>query len=209
MAVFQDTDIYCITDEKHSKGRDNIFVVKKMLESGIKIIQYREKFKPMKEKYLECIEIRELTKKYNSTFIVNDHVDLAILCNADGVHIGQDDLPLKEVRKIMGSTKIIGISTHNPSQAVEAEKSGADYIGVGPIFKTSTKVDVCEPVGLTYLDFVVRNIKIPFVAIGGIKEKNLLSVVERGARCAALVTEITEAENIEEKILNLRKIFKL
>jgi thiamine-phosphate pyrophosphorylase len=161
----------------------------------------------MKEKYLECIEIRELTKKYNSTFIVNDHVGLALSCNADGVHIGQDDLPLKEVRKIMGEGRIIGISTHNPSQAVEAEKSGADYIGVGPIFKTSTKVDVCEPVGLTYLDFVVRNIKIPFVAIGGIKEKNLLSVVERGARCAALVTEITEAENIGEKILNLRKIF--
>jgi len=207
MAVFPDTDIYCITDHSHSKGRDNIFVVKKMLENGIKIVQYREKFKSIKEKYLECLEIRKLTRKYEAAFIVNDHVDLAILCEADGVHIGQDDLPLKEVRKLIGNNKIIGISTHNPSQAIEAQKSGADYIGVGPIFKTSTKVDVCEPVGLTYLDFVVKNIKIPFVAIGGIKEHNLLSVIERGARCAALVTEITEAENICEKILNLRKFF--
>ena len=203
-----DTDLYCLTDSSHSLGRSTIDVVEKMISSGIKIIQYREKEKSMKEKYEECLKIREITKKANVRFIVNDHIDLALITDADGIHIGQDDLPVNEVRKILGKNKIIGLSTHSPAQAEEAVKLGVDYIGVGPIFKTYTKKDVCDPVGFEYLDFAAANIKIPFVAIGGIKEHNVSEVFSHGATCIAMVTEITGAEDIPEKISSIRNKLK-
>jgi thiamine-phosphate pyrophosphorylase len=202
------TDLYCITAEDYSLGRSNIEVVKQWIEAGIKVIQYREKDKDMKLKYQDCKIIRALTKEAGITFIVNDDIDLAMMVEADGVHIGQDDFPIEAVRKLVGDQMIIGISTHSPEQAQAAVKSGADYIGVGPIFKTSTKKNVCQPVGLEYLEYVVNNISIPFVAIGGIKESNVKEVVKCGAQCVAMVTEITKAQDIGEKISGLRKIIK-
>lgn len=202
------TDLYCLTAEEHSGGRDNIQVVQAMIGAGIKVIQYREKDKTLLQKYRECLQIAQMTKAAGVTFIVNDDIELAKLVQADGVHIGQDDLPLEKVRQLVGEEMIIGLSTHSPNQAQEAVKKGADYIGVGPIFKTFTKKDVCEPVGLEYLDYVAANIDIPFVAIGGIKEHNLHEVVSRGASCIALVTEIVGAENIAGKIENLRQKLK-
>lgn len=200
------TDLYCITAEEHSLGRSNIEVVQQMIEAGVTIVQYREKDKKMKAKYQECQVIRKMTKKAGVTFIVNDDIDLAVLVEADGVHIGQDDLPIAQVRQLVGDNMIIGISTHSPEEARQAADDGADYIGVGPIFKTATKKDVCQPVGLEYLDYVVRHIPIPFVAIGGIKVENLADVIKTGAKCYALVTEITMAENIKEKIHEIQQI---
>ncbi|MFW6036072.1 MAG: thiamine phosphate synthase [Halothermotrichaceae bacterium] len=197
-------NIYCLTAEKYSKGRGNIEVVESMLKAGIKIIQYREKEKDMFEKYNECIKIRKMTARAGACFIVNDNVDLALAVKADGVHIGQNDLPIEVVRKLIGNDKIIGLSTHSPVQAEKAAAGGADYIGVGPIFKTKTKADVCDPVGLEYLDYVVKNIDIPFVAIGGIKEDNIETVIEKGAKCTAMVTEIVGADSIEEKINSIK-----
>lgn len=202
---FPDTDLYCLTSHEHSNGKENIDVVREMIDAGISIIQYREKDKSMLEKYNECKVIRELTKEAGVTFIVNDNVDLAILTGADGVHIGQDDLPIEDVRRLVGRDVIIGISTHSKEQAEDAVQRGADYIGVGPIFKTDTKKDVCDPVGLDYLDYVVEHIRIPFVAIGGIKEHNISEVHAHGAKCIALVTEIVGAENIGEMINRLRE----
>jgi len=194
-----DTDLYCITSEEHSRGRNNIEVVREMIKAGVKVIQYRDKEKKLLQKYNECLKIREMTKEAGVTFIVNDHVDIAILVKADGVHIGQDDLPIEKVRELVGEEMIIGISTHSPKQAEEAVKRGADYIGVGPIYKTYTKKDVCEPVGLDYLRYVVRNIPIPHVAIGGIKQHNMHEVIECGAKCIAMVTEIVGADDIGKK----------
>lgn len=202
------TDLYCITAEHYSLGRSNVEVVTQWIQAGIKVIQYREKDKEMKRKYQECKIIRELTKEAGVTFIVNDDVDLAMMIGADGVHIGQDDFPLAAVRRLVGDNMIIGISTHSPQQAQAAVAHGADYIGVGPIFKTSTKKNVCKPVGLEYLQYVVNNISLPFVAIGGIKESNVAEVVQSGAQCISMVTEITEAQDIRKKISDLRKIIK-
>lgn len=199
------TDLYGITAEEYSRGRRNIQVVQEMLAAGIRVIQYREKDKDLRTKYQECLQIRELTRAAGAIFIVNDHVDLALLVDADGVHIGQEDLPPQAVRKLLGPERILGLSTHSPEQARVALEAGVDYIGVGPIYATKTKKDVCEPVGLTYLDYVVQNINLPFVAIGGIKEFNLHEVVQRGARCVALVTEIVSAEQIGEKIKRVRE----
>ncbi len=201
------TGLYCITSEEHSKGLSNIEVVEKMIKAGIKIIQYREKKKSLLEKYNECQKIRKMTLGSDVTFIVNDNIDIAMMVKADGVHIGQDDLPIEKVRELVGDEMIIGISTHSPKQAEDAVRRGADYIGVGPLYRTYTKEDVCEPVGLEYLDYVVKNIKLPYVAIGGIKEHNMDEVLARGARCIAMVTEIVGAEDIEKKIRTVKSKF--
>jgi len=196
--------IYGLTAEKYSKDRSNVEVVKEMLKAGIKIIQYREKEedKSKKEMLAECLEIRKLTKENEAIFIVNDHLDIAILCKADGIHLGQDDLSVQDVKKINGDL-IVGISTHSPQQAQKAIKDGADYIGVGPIFTTKTKKNVCDAVGLEYLDYIVKNTDIQFVAIGGIKEHNINQVVSHGAKSIALVTEIVGSEDIAGKIERL------
>jgi len=202
------TELYCITAEELSMGRSNIEVVKEMIAANVKIIQYREKDKKMKDKYSECCTIREMTKAAGVTFIINDDIDLAMIVQADGVHIGQDDLPIGKVRGLVGEKMIIGISTHCPAEAQQAVLSGADYIGVGPIFKTATKKDVCDPVGFDYLEYVVKNISIPFVAIGGIKINNIPEVMKRGTQCIAIVSDITTAHDIPGKISQIREVIK-
>jgi thiamine-phosphate pyrophosphorylase len=200
------TGIYGITAEKFSKGRSNIEVVREMIRGGVSVIQYREKHahKRIREIYAECRAIREITAENGVMFIVNDFVDIALLVDADGVHVGQDDLPVDAVRKLVGD-KLIGLSTHSPEQALAAIAIGADYIGVGPIFETQTKDDVCAPVGLDYLAYAAANVPIPFVAIGGIKEHNMAEVLRNGARSVCLVTEIVGAANISETVRKLRE----
>ena len=200
-----ETDIYCLTGEKFSLGRSNIDVVRAMLDSGVRLVQYREKEKKMGAKLEECRALRAMTREAGAAFIVNDDIDIAMLVGADGVHIGQEDLPIECVRQLVGEKMAIGLSTHSPDEARDAVRRGADYIGVGPIFRTFTKEDVVDPVGFNYLEYVVGNLDIPFVAIGGIKEHNIGQVVRRGARCVALVTEIVGEENIAAKITALRK----
>ncbi len=203
-----DTDLYCITAEEHSAGRSNVQVVSEMLEAGVKLIQYREKDKESGAKYRECLEIRRLTREANATFIVNDHPDLALMVGADGLHLGQDDYPIEVVRSLVGEQMIIGLSTHSPAQAEDAVRRGADYIGVGPLFRTFTKRNVCEPVGLEYLDYAVAHVPIPFVAIGGVKAHNVAEVRKRGARCIAMVTEIVGAPDIRATIEAIRAALK-
>ncbi len=201
-----DTGIYGITAEKFSNGKTNIEVVKEMIEAGINMIQYREKEKTKLAKYKECVEIRRMTKEAGVTFIINDDVDIALLVKADGVHIGQDDLPIEQVRKLVGDEMMIGVSTHSSKQAQEAVTKGADYIGVGPLFKTYTKDNVVDPVGLEYLEYVIAHLTIPFVAIGGIKEHNIVEVKNKGAKTICLVTEIVQAEDIGAKVKKLVKL---
>ena len=190
--------VYGITAEKFSLGRSNIEVVRQMIEGGISIIQYREKrpHKSFAEMLAECKTIRALTREAGVLFIINDYADIAQLVDADGVHVGQDDFPVPEVRKLLGPNKLIGLSTHEPEQAEAAIATGADYIGVGPIYATQTKDDVCAPVGLGYLDYVVKHSPLPFVAIGGIKEHNLAEVLAHGAQTVCMVTEIVGSDNI-------------
>jgi thiamine-phosphate pyrophosphorylase len=177
-----------------------------MLDAGIRIIQYREKTKKMGAKYEECLRLRAMTREHGAAFIVNDDIDLTLLVDADGVHVGQEDLPVAAVRSLVGPDRAIGLSTHSPEQARAAVTAGVDYIGVGPIHATQTKDDVCAPVGLSYLEYAVREINLPFVAIGGIKEHNLGEVAARGARCAALVTEIVGAQDMAGTIAALQRL---
>lgn len=199
-----DTDLYCLTAAHMSAGRSTLDVVAQMLEAGVRLVQYREKEKKAGEQYQECLRLRAMTREAGAALVVNDDVALAVAVGADGVHVGQQDLPLPAVRQVVGRDMAIGISTHSPQQARAAVAEGADYIGVGPLFATQTKADVCEPVGLEYLDWVAANIALPFVAIGGIKRHNVAEVVRRGAPCVALVSEITAAADIGEAIRAVR-----
>lgn len=198
------SDIYGLTDDSLSLGRPVVDVVDAMLRAGVRIIQYREKEKKSGAMLQDCLALRRMTREAGACFIVNDHVDIAMLCDADGVHVGQDDLPVAAVRQLVGPDRIIGLSTHSPEQALAAVACGADYIGVGPIFATRTKKDVCDPVGYDYLDWVVANMSLPFVAIGGIKRHNIAKVVRHGARSCALVSEIVGAEDIVQRVGELR-----
>ncbi|MGL6065095.1 MAG: thiamine phosphate synthase [Fusobacteriaceae bacterium] len=200
--------IYGITDSKSGKNKNIIEYSEELLKGGVKIIQYREKNKRIKEMLEEAKLLRKLTLKYNAIFIINDYLDIALITDADGIHIGQGDLPIEEVRKIIGKDKIIGISTHNPEEAKQALLDGADYIGVGPIYYTETKEDIGDLVTLEYLEYVEKNIDLPYVAIGGIKESNIDEILKRGTKSVCLVSELIENENtykitkrINEKII--------
>ncbi len=201
---FPQTDLYGITASDYSLGRPNAEVVKQMLEAGIKVIQYREKEFSMLQKYRECLVIRDLTAAHHACFIINDDVHLALAVEADVVQLGQDELPAEKARELVGDKMLIGLSTHSPEQADRAAQLDIDYIGVGPIYQTFTKKNVCAAVGLGYLDYVVEHHQVPLVAIGGIKLHNLADVVRHGATCVCMVTEIVGAEDIGARIEALR-----
>lgn len=200
-----ETDLYALTDSRLSLGRPLEEVARALLGAGIRILQYREKKLGAGKMLEDCRLLRRLTREYDAAFIVDDHVELALLADADGVHIGQEDLPPAEARRLLGPARIIGLSTHNPGQARAAMAAGVDYIGVGPIFATRTKEDVVAPVGLEYLDWAVANVTLPFVAIGGIKEHNIGTLAAHGARCCALVSEFVGAVDIAGKVSAVRR----
>ena len=199
------TDLYALTDEGLSRGRSLEEVARALLGAGIRILQYREKRKKDGEKLEQCRLLRRITREYDACFIIDDHVDIAMLCEADGVHVGQEDIPLTDVRALVGSSMCIGVSTHAPEQALAAVQGGADYIGVGPVYATQTKEDVCAPVGLNYVDWVSSHISLPFVCIGGIKAHNIHEVVAHGGTCCALVSEFVSADDIAQAVEKVRR----
>jgi thiamine-phosphate pyrophosphorylase len=163
-----------------------------VLDAGVTFIQYREKEKTRREIYEEALRLRELTRTFGATLIINDHADIALAVGADGVHLGQDDLPLGEARQIMHG-RLVGISTHNLQQAREAEAGGADYIGFGPIFHTTTK-DAGAPMGVDSIRLIKRNVGIPLVAIGGIYPIDVGPVFKAGADAVAVATAICKGD---------------
>jgi len=183
--------IYFITDRTYC-SLPIYEMVSAVLDAGIRIIQYRDKDRTRREIYGEAARLRELTHAFDAVLIINDHADIAVAVEADGLHLGQDDLPLKEARRIVGKM-LIGISTHSIAQATEAEAGGADYIGFGPIFHTTTK-DAGAPQGLDNLRMIKQNVSIPVVAIGGISLESAQSVFSAGADAVAVATAICRGE---------------
>jgi thiamine-phosphate pyrophosphorylase len=173
-------------------------MVMRALEAGVKWVQYRDKERSRRKIYEESLKLRSITKNFGALFIINDHPDIALAVKADGVHLGQDDLPLLEARKIMGKEKIIGISTHSAEQAINAGKDGADYIGFGPVFRTLTK-DAGSPKGIEMLRKIKNLVRIPVVAIGGINLDNIRSVIEAGTDAVAVASAILTGD-IENNI---------
>jgi len=192
-----------ITDQNASSSLPFEDMTRKVIKSGVRWIQLRNKQNSRKQIYQNAVILRQLTRG-TRTLIINDYADIALAADADGVHLGQDDLPLREARKIMGKDTIIGISTHSIEQAAEAETNGADYIGFGPVFYTGTK-DAGSPKGVNLLRDIRKHISIPVVAIGGIKLENLASVLDTGIDAVAVASGILKGD-IEENVQNFMDI---
>lgn len=185
--------LYAIVDDSFA---DPAGLARKILAGGCRLVQLRAKNASTAGLLKTAREMKRECDRYGATFIVNDRVDIAAAVGANGVHIGQDDLPLKEARKILGNEKIVGVSTHDLGEALRAESGGADYVGFGPIFSTDTKEDAQDPKCVYLLERIGKRISVPVVAIGGIKRKNIGEVFEAGADAAALISEICGAEDV-------------
>lgn len=196
-SLLNEIDFYLVTDSDLSKN-GTLSDVEKAVNAGCKIIQYREKNKSTKEMVAEAFQIKSICAD-KAIFLVNDRIDVALAVDADGVHIGQDDMPIAVARNILGHSKIIGLSTHEVEQAIDAEKSGADYIGLGPIFNTSTKKDAGDGIGPDLIKDVKAAIKIPVVAIGGINKENCMPVIEGGVDSLVAISAVVCSDDVEKE----------
>jgi thiamine-phosphate pyrophosphorylase len=190
--------LYAILDPEQTKGRAPERVLRQLLDGGAKLLQLRVKALAPRDFCTLAREVRGQTRAAGCQFIVNDRIDIALACDADGVHLGQEDLPLGAGKKLMGR-KIVGISTHDVGQAREAEQNGADYIGFGPMFGTTTKDTGLSARGIAMLKEIRAAVKIPIVAIGGITEQNVQQVWQAGADSAAIISDVLGAEDIVAK----------
>ncbi|KPL05075.1 MAG: hypothetical protein AMJ73_02570 [candidate division Zixibacteria bacterium SM1_73] len=197
-------NLYLIADKKICGDRNIEDVVIQAIEGGAQMIQYRDKESSDRE-FLELASVlQNICERRKIPFIVNDRVDIAAYLKVDGVHLGQDDLPPGIARKILGSSKIIGISAQNIERAKEAEKHGADYVGIGPIFDTATK-KIKKPIGLEIIKQAGESLKIPFFPIGGINLENLGQVIEAGSKRIAVGSAVICAANVKTATQNLLK----
>lgn len=178
--------------------------VEEGIKGGCSVVQLREKNCSSKEFYELALRVKVITEKYDVPLIINDRVDIALLCGADGVHLGQSDMPCKEVRKLVGNQMIIGVSTATVSEAVQAEKDGADYLGVGAMYSTATKTDA-RNVTIETLKEIRKAVKIPFVIIGGIKKNNVCEFSDCGINGAAVVSAVVSQPDIEKSAQEMYK----
>ena len=200
--IISENNLYSITDH-----RENLLeIIEKILLGGVKIIQHRYKEGNDKHHLKEAIEMKNLCKKYNSLFIVNDRVDIALASKADGVHLGQDDMDIKTARRLLGISKIIGVSANNSIDINKAIKDGCDYIGIGPVFQTFTKKNK-EPLGVEKIKALIKDINIPCFAIGGINKLNISSLKNHGISKVAIVSGLLDSKNPkEESIIILKEL---
>lgn len=199
--------LYAVTDRAWTKEQSLYEQVEAALKGGVTCVQLREKELSEEEFLKEAIEISALCKKYNVPFIINDNVDIAIKCNADGVHVGQEDMEASKVREKLGKDMIIGVSAHTVEEALNAAKNGADYLGAGAMFSTSTKTDV-NLLPKETLRAICEAVDIPVVAIGGINKNNISLLSGTKVDGVALVSAIFASTDIENECRLLRKLSK-
>ena len=195
-----DNKLYVITESTISKGRSNEEIVREAIKGGAGIIQLREKEWDKNKIKNEAIRLLKICRENNVLFIVNDYVDVALEIGADGVHLGQSDMPIKDAREICEDRLIIGLSTHSIEQAVKADMEGADYITIGPIYKTRAKD---YTIGINIIKEIINKIKKPLVAIGGINDNNIDSVLGQGVKSVAVISAVVSSDDIRETAFQL------
>ena len=200
-----DYSIYLVTDEACLHGRALLSCVEEALAAGVTLVQYRAKHADGGRLYAEASVLKELCDKYNVPLIINDRLDVAQAVGAAGVHLGQDDLPCTVARRILCDDFIIGVSAHNPEEALKAAQDGADYLGCGAVFGTVTKQDVAK-LGLENLRVIRKAVALPMVGIGGINAENYAEVLAAGADGAAIVSGILAQDDIAATVQHLVKI---
>ena len=196
--------LYLVTDAGLSRGRPQVQVVEAALRGGVTVVQYREKSASTRVMIQEAAELARLCSAVGVPFIVNDRVDVALAVNADGVHVGQDDMPAVVARRMIGKRKILGVSAGSAEEARKAEAEGADYIGASPIFATPTKPDAPPAMGIEGLRLLAKAVSIPVVAIGGMNAQNAAAIMEAGAAGVAVVSAIVAADDVEAAAREIR-----
>ena len=189
---------YLVTQESLSAGRSTAEIVRAAIDGGIDVVQLREKETDARWRYERGLELRELTADAGVDLLVNDRVDVALAIDADGVHLGSSDLPVAAARELLGPEAVIGYSTADPAEARQAQAEGADYLGVGAVYGTTSKADVDDEqngIGLERVRAVAEAVEIPVIGIGGITAENAAPVVEAGATGVAVISEITAADD--------------
>lgn len=205
MKAQPDYSIYLVTDDGCLQGRALIDCVRKALDGGVTLVQYRAKTASSAEMYAEALQLKALCDSFKVPLIINDRLDIAMAVGAAGVHLGQDDLPCAAARKILGEDYIIGVSAHNPAEAKAALQSGADYLGCGAVFGTATKADV-KKLGTDGLAAICKAKGLPVVGIGGVTADNYREVRAAGADGAAIVSGILAQPDIRTTVRAIAKI---
>jgi len=195
---------YFITDSDLSRA-GNISDVMQAAACKVEVVQYRNKNAETREMYDEAQRLREICR--DLTFLINDRIDIALAVDADGVHLGQSDMPCTIARKLLGREKIIGVTVHNLSEALEAERQGADYLGVSPIFKTATKPDAGKPAGITLIEEIRKEVDIPLIAIGGINHSNAPEVIRAGADGICAISCVVASDDVAAQIKRFQDLF--
>ncbi|WP_298489995.1 thiamine phosphate synthase [uncultured Chloroflexus sp.] len=201
-----DWSLYVVTDAGLSRGRSHLAVIEAAIAGGATVVQYREKAAATRQMIAEAQALRELTRRAGVPLIVNDRLDVALAIDADGVHVGQNDMPAALARRLIGPDKILGVSTANLAEAMQAVQDGADYLGVGPVLATPTKPDAAPPIGMDGLREICRHVPIPVVAIGGINATNAADAIAAGAQGIAVVSAVVAAEDVATAARQLRAL---
>lgn len=194
MARFERAGLYLVTSQALSAGRPTLDIVQAAVDAGVTLVQLREKDMVLRDYVVLAQQVRALTARAGALLIVNDRVDVALAVGADGVHLGQDDFPVPQARRL-GPELIIGASTHNVEEALRAQNEGASYINIGPIYPTGTKRWAGEFLGIEGLRRVAAAARVPFTVMGGIKDSHIPGLVRHGVRTMAVVTAITAARD--------------
>lgn len=197
---------YFITDCNLSRAGNESDVLS-AVSCGVKVVQYRNKNAETLQMYQEAVRLGEICRNSGTLFLINDRIDIALAAEADGVHLGQSDMPCPTARKILGREKIIGVTVHNLAEALEAEGVGADYLGVSPIYQTATKPDAGKPAGIRLIEEIRAEVNIPLIAIGGINHDNASEVVRAGADGLCAISCVVTKENVRSEILKFQDIF--
>jgi len=199
--------LYVITDERVSRGRSHLQVAEAAILGGADVLQLRDKESSSGRLFQVAMQLRKLTREAKVPLIVNDRLDIALAADADGVHVGQADLPASVARGIMGPGMILGVSAETVAEAMAAQEDGADYLGVGPVFEArGTKPDAGLPLGLDLIAEIRRRCRLPIVAIGGINAENARKVREAGADAAAVISAVASADDIARAARRLKRL---
>ncbi|NJD63195.1 MAG: thiamine phosphate synthase [Deltaproteobacteria bacterium] len=198
--------LYVITDERPGRGRSHLQIAEAAIRGGADVVQLRDKTASGRRLYDIAVQMRRLTRDAGVPFVVNDRLDVALAVDADGVHLGREDLPASVARRILAPGKIVGVSVETVEEAVMAEKDGADYLGAGPVFEArGSKADAGEPLGLDLIARIRRNCRLPIVAIGGINTENARLVREAGADAAAVISAVAWADDVAQAARLLKR----
>ena len=198
---------YFITDSKLSRAGNRSDVLA-AVSCGVEIVQYRNKNADTREMYREALELARICRDAGSLFLINDRLDVAMAVEADGVHVGQTDMPCSKTRSLLSREKIIGVTVHSLVEALQAEKEGADYLGVSPIYQTATKPDAGKPAGIRLIEEIREQVSLPLIAIGGINHSNAPEVIRAGADGLCAISCVVADADVKNQIRRLQELFE-